>query len=189
MRGAPMSRQFAAAAAVLLGFGLVVLPLAGCNQVSTASGGNLKFDGQNSPARAAIGLDGEGDNVYVVINMAVPQPNIFLCVAPKVACARDDAPVINLISLGNGSMRSEQLVNLQNGLEMHVIAGGFPHEFIRSVRLRSRIANNQLGSLSLGSGGQTGILESDYEFRGSSSKFKIAKLRRGIYLISQAQII
>ena len=168
-----MSRQNPIAS-ILLWLGLVLLPLAGCNQVSPASGGSVKFDRQIGPARAAIALDGNGDNVYVVVNLAVPQPNVVLCVAPKADCARDDAPVINLIFAGNGSLRSEQLVNLQNGLEMHVMGGGFPREFIRSVRFRSRIANNQQGSLSLGSGGQTGNFESDFEFNGSNSKYKIA---------------
>jgi hypothetical protein len=55
---------------------------------------------------------------------------------------------------------------------MHVVTNQIPREFIRSVRLRSRPAQNQRGWLSLGSGGQTGNYEENFEFNGSASTFK-----------------
>lgn len=166
-----MIRKYVAAIIFLLQLPAFSI-LAGCEQKSRAT--STKAEGANNISRAAVALEGEGDNVYVTVTLAVPGAQVVLCVATKADCAKDDAPVINLISSVGGSLRSEQLVNLQNGLEMHVMTAAIPREFIRSVRFRSRIANNQRGSLSLGSGGQVGDLEADFGFQGSTSKYKVS---------------
>jgi hypothetical protein len=90
-----------------------------CQPLNHAAGSfaSQKADGATANAAAAFALEGEGDSVYVNVTLRVQRFDVVLCVGPKQDCAKDDVPVINLISNGNGTLRSEQPVNLQNGIE------------------------------------------------------------------------
>jgi len=165
-----------------------------CQQTHVTSGsawGRSRLSDNGAPVaaqRAAISLDGEGDVVLVLVTMPQRGADVALCVGAKQECLRDDAPLMNLIdvngandgtsygaSYGAVTFRSEQAVNLANGLEMHVVSRQIPRQVIRSVRLQNKNpAANANGWLSLGSGGQTGSYEETFEFKGNTAKYRVS---------------
>ncbi len=152
----------------------VILVAAGCQQAHVA---RLGDDGTRAGAqRAAISLEGEGDIVHVLVTMPQRGADVALCVGAKQECQRDDAPLVNLAYFaGVATFRSEQPVNLANGLEMHVVSREIPRQVIRSVRFQNKnAATNNNGWLSLGSGGQTGSYEETFEFNGSAAKYRVS---------------
>lgn len=146
-----------------------------CRQAHIPSRGSSTSNSLSEAQRPTIALDGQGDIVHIIVTLPQQRRDIALCVGPKQECMRDDVPLINLVVMGDGttSMRSEQPVNLANGLEMHVVTREIPHQVIRSVRLRSN-APAANGWLSLGSGGQTGNYEENFEFNGRSAKYRVS---------------
>jgi hypothetical protein len=153
-----------------------------CQQTSVAAAGSSIRNSLAAGSRPGISIEGEGDMVHVIVTLPRMRGDVALCVGTKENCSRDDVPLIDLIAVGDGTtvLRSAQLINLANGLDMHVITREIPHQVIRSVRFRNRNngaapgqANNN-GWLSLGSGGQTGSYEETFSYNGSTAKYRVS---------------